>query len=451
MDNTDIEKSLKIIQANIRRKIFTKRKSSASTRSSRSKGYSVSTRSSMSKGSSVSTRSSRSKGSSVSTRSSRSEGSSKSVFLNDIVEDDKKFKNVNKISKFLKSKLIVNKYTLDNRVYFLNYIKNNLREVRDDDCLEKKQFNDRDGYTIRNIINLEKIISKDNFNGEIYKTSVKNSLGVFPIATKVMKTNASNLFEISLMNKITDEIIMKKISKHFLIIYRSCLCKKEGISEKSSLISVNEIANGDLASLLNNPEIISDNELLYNILFQTFISIATFHNLLSNVHNDCHGGNFLWHYNNEKGYYHYIFNGMNIYLKACKYNIMIYDFGLVEKINKNNSMKVIKDYCEIIPTFLNENYDSDENEYSPDDDFKMEMNDIMILLMNILNTIKKNTKTSSRESPTSQGSSKTKIQEDVFNILFENVFMKNKGNILKTEANKSMNIINSLPYYINNT
>ena len=108
MDNTDIEKSLKIIQANIRRKIFTKRKSSASTRSSRSKGYSVSTISS------------RSKGSSVSTRSSRSEGSSKSVFLNDIVEDDKKFKNVNKISNFLKSKLIVNKYTLDNRVYFLS-------------------------------------------------------------------------------------------------------------------------------------------------------------------------------------------------------------------------------------------------------------------------------------------------------------------------------------------
>jgi hypothetical protein len=75
----------------------------------------------------------------------------------------------------------------------------------------------------------------------------------------------------------------------------------------------------------------------------------------------------------------------------------------------------------------------------------------MILLMNILNTIKINTKTSSQESPTSQGSSKTKIQEDVFNILFENVFMKNKGNILKTEVNKSMNIINSLPYYINNT
>ena len=261
-----------------------------------------------------------------------------------------------------------------------------------------------------------------------------------------MKTNASNLFEISLMNKITDDIIMKKLSKHFLIIYRSCLCKKREISEKSSLISVNEIANGDLATLLNNPEIISNNELLYNILFQTFISIATFHNLLSNVHNDCHGGNFLWHYNNEKGYYHYIFNGINIYLKACKYNIMIYDFGLVEKINKNNSMNVIKDYCEIIPTFLNENYDSDEYQYSPDIDFKIEMNNIMILLMNTFKT-KKNSNLDSNESPKY---SKSKIQEDVFNILFENVFIKYGGNILKTEVNKTMKIINNEPYYINN-
>jgi hypothetical protein len=419
----DVEKSLKIIQANIRRKIFTKKKSS------------------------------RSKGS-----SSGSKGSSKSVFLNDMIEDDKNFKTANKISNFLKSKLIVNKYTLDNRVYFLNYIKNNLKHVKDDDCLEKKQFKDSEGYTIRNIINLEKRISKDNFNGEIYKTSVKNSLGVFPIATKVMKTNASNLFEISLMNKITDDIIMKKLSKHFLIIYRSCLCKKREISAKSSLISVNEIANGDLATLLNNPEIISNNELLYNILFQTFISIATFHNLLSNVHNDCHGGNFLWHYNNEKGYYHYIFNGINIYLKACKYNIMIYDFGLVKKINKNNSMNVIKDYCEIIPTFLNENYDS------PDIDFKTEMNNIMILLMNTFKT-KKNSNLDSNESPKSPKSpespkspklpkspesSKSKIQEDVFNILFENVFIKYGGNILKTEVNKTMKIINNEPYYINN-
>ena len=392
----DIEKSLKIIQATIRRRIFSKR-----TRSSKSS----------------------------------STMSSKNVFLRETIDnDDGNFKNANKISKFLKSKLIVDKYSLDNRVHFLNYIINKLKDIKDDDCLEKKQFTNSNGYTIRNIINLEKLISKDNFNGKIYKTSLINTFGVFPIATKVMKTTKDNLFEISLMDKITEEIIQKKLSKHFLIIYKSCICRKSDISEKSSLISVNEIANGDLASLLNNPDIISNNNLLYNILFQTFISIGTFHNLFSLIHNDCHGGNFLWHYNNEKGYYHYIFNEKNIYLKACKYNIMIYDFGLVEKINNDNSLKIIKDYCEIIPTFLNENYDSDENDYSPNMDFSLEMNNILTLLMSKFKTYKED---------------KSNIRIELFNFLIENVFKKNAGNIFKTKLTKSMKIINKTPYYIN--
>jgi hypothetical protein len=392
----DIEKSLKIIQATIRRRIFSKR-----TRSSKSS----------------------------------STMSSKNVFLRETIDnDDGNFKNANKISKFLKSKLIVDKYSLDNRVHFLNYIINKLKDIKDDDCLEKKQFTNSNGYTIRNIINLEKLISKDNFNGKIYKTSLINTFGVFPIATKVMKTTKDNLFEISLMDKITEEIIQKKLSKHFLIIYKSCICRKSDISEKSSLISVNEIANGDLASLLNNPDIISNNNLLYNILFQTFISIGTFHNLFSLIHNDCHGGNFLWHYNNEKGYYHYIFNEKSIYLKACKYNIMIYDFGLVEKINNDNSLKIIKDYCEIIPTFLNENYDSDENDYSPNMDFSLEMNNILTLLMSKFKTYKED---------------KSNIRVELLNFLIENVFKKNAGNIFKTKLTKSMKIINKTPYYIN--
>jgi hypothetical protein len=402
----DIEKSLKIIQATIRRRIFSKRTKSSKSSSKRTKSS-----------------------------KSSSTMSSKNVFLRETIDnDDGNFKNANKISKFLKSKLIVDKYSLDNRVQFLNYIINKLKDIKEDDCLEKKQFTNSNGYTIRNIINLEKLISKDNFNGKIYKTSLINTFGVFPIATKVMKTTKDNLFEISLMDKITEEIIQKKLSKHFLIIYKSCICRKSDISEKSSLISVNEIANGDLASLLNNPDIISNNNLLYNILFQTFISIGTFHNLFSLIHNDCHGGNFLWHYNNEKGYYHYIFNEQSIYLKACKYNIMIYDFGLVEKINNDNSLKIIKDYCEIIPTFLNENYDSDENDYSPNMDFSLEMNNILTLLMSKFKTYKED---------------KSNIRIELFNFLIENVFKKNAGNIFKTKLTKSMKIINKTPYYIN--
>lgn len=139
----EIDKSLKIIQANIRRKI-SRRKSSSSKKSS------------------------------------------KSVFIEDYIKNSTT-ENANKISKFLKSKLIVDKYTLDNRVSYFNYIRKKLDKINDDDCLYKKTYSHGEGYTIRDILNLEKKISSNNFGGEIYRTSVKNAVGVFPIASKIMK------------------------------------------------------------------------------------------------------------------------------------------------------------------------------------------------------------------------------------------------------------------------
>jgi hypothetical protein len=366
----DTDKSLKIIQANIRRKI-SRRKSSSSKKSS-----------------------------------------SKSVFVEDYIKSSSatandKSMNANKISKFLKSKLIVDKYTLDNRVAFFNYIRKKLNKVKDDDCLDKKTYSHGEGYTIRDILNIEKKISSNNFGGEVYRTSVMNAIGVFPIASKIMKKTDDNLYEVKLMNDITNNVITKKISKHFLIMYKSCLCEKDDYSNSRKLVSVNEIANGDLNMLIDNKDVIFNKELLYNILFQTFISISTFHNLIAHIHDDCHGGNFLWHYNNEKGYYHYIFNGKNLYLKACKYNIMIYDYGFSKKIKKNNVKKIMDDYLLIIPAFLNEDYENDKS-LSPDSNVKNELNEIRGTLMKVYKTMGAE---GSRSSP-------KKIQKDIFsNIL----------------------------------
>jgi hypothetical protein len=403
----EIDKSLKIIQANIRRKIL-RRKSSSSKKSS-----------------------------------------SKSIFIEDYIKSstNNTATNVNKISKFLKSKLIVDKYTLDNRVAFFNYIRKKLSKIKDDDCLDKKEFSHGIGYTVKDILNLEKIISSNNFGGEVYITSVKNALGVFPIATKVMKKTEDNLYEVKLMNDITNDIIIKKKSKHFLIIYKSCLCKKEEYSNSKKLISVNEIANGNLNTLINNKDVLLNKELLYNILFQTLISIATFHNLLSHTHNDCHGGNFLWHYNNEKGYYHYIFNGKNLYLKACKYNIMIYDYGVSKKIKKNNIKKIISDYFEVIPTFFNEDFDND-TELSPDSNVKSELNEIIETFNNIYKTMDNE---GSRSSP-------KKIQKDIFTIIINEVFKKYEFNDMfitdfdsgdSHKSKRPQDVINKKPYYIN--
>ena len=182
----ELDKSLKIIQANIRRKI-SRRKSSSSK---------------------------------------------KSVFIEEYIasEPNDRTLTATKISKFLKSKLIVDKYTLDNRVAYFNYIRKKLDKIKDDDCIDKKEYSHGEGYTIRNILNIEKKISANNFGGEVYRTSVKNAVGVFPIATKIMKKSDDNLYEVKLMSDITKDIITKKLSKHFLIMYKSCLCEKKEYS-----------------------------------------------------------------------------------------------------------------------------------------------------------------------------------------------------------------------------
>ncbi len=377
----EVDKHLKIIQANIRRRILP-------TKSSSSK-----------------------------------KSSSKSVFLEDYIKSSFNFKTIkaSKISIFLKSKLIVDKYTLDNRVAFYNYIIKKLNKIKHNDCLEK-QSSENNIYNVRDILTLEKIISSNNFGGEVYKTSVKNALGTFPIATKVMKETSENLYEVKLMNDITNNVIIKKKSKHFLIIYKYCICDKEQYSNSKKLISVNEIANGNLNTLINNKDILSNKALLYNLLFQTLISISTFHNLLSHIHYDCHGGNFLWHYNSEKGYYHYIFNGNNLYLKACKYNIMIYDFGMSKKIKKNNIKYLVSDYAGIISAFLNEDFENIDQIY-PDSNIKKDLYEIIEIFNNIYKTM---------DAEDSKSSPK-KIQKEIFNIIINEIFKK-------YELNKHNNI-----------
>jgi predicted unusual protein kinase regulating ubiquinone biosynthesis (AarF/ABC1/UbiB family) len=129
-------------------------------------------------------------------------------------------------------------------------------------------------------------------------------------------------------------------------------------------VSINELADGDLKSLIHNRDFVRDTELTFNILIQTFISIATFQNVLGHIHRDPHYGNFLFQNNNDKGYYHYIFNGVSYYLKACKYNIIIYDYGLASPITEykktalpgliNSQCRMISyDYTNIIHSFFN--------------------------------------------------------------------------------------------------
>jgi hypothetical protein len=308
---------------------------------------------------------------------------SKKFFIEDVIKEESitpefieltrnssslKKSKANVIINFLKDKLINNKYTLDNRMKFAKYLKNCLKNIKSTDCLEYKKFGNNAGFTINNIVNLVKKIGTESVYGAIYLSSIKDCIGGFSIVSKVMAASSGNLKEVSLMNKITEDLLIPKKTKHFAAVYKHAVCKNNKIISlngdtmamptKLKLVSINELAHGDLKTLVSDRDIVSNDELLYNIMFQVFISIGTFHNTVKYIHQDAHYGNFLYQKNNETGYYHYVFDKKDYYLKACGYNIMIYDFGLSYDISKNPpnkfELRAFHDYSRIVHAFISE-------------------------------------------------------------------------------------------------
>jgi|UniRef100_A0A6C0LZM5 hypothetical protein len=362
------------------------------------------------------------------------------VFSKDIYKDIKVKKNQG----FLRDKLGVNKYILINRINRYNLLKQQLSLLKNTDCLEEKTFNGVKGYTIRNIINLEKKIGTKSKYGTIYLTSLPNFIDKFPIATKIMKYDNDNINEVNIMTMITNHILLKQISRHFLMIYGSCACSKK-IAEKLKLISINELADGDLKMLFNVRDVLANVELFFNILFQTYISIATFHNVVGYVHKDAHYGNFLYQLNNEIGYYHYICDGKDYYLKSCKFNIIIFDYGFSRRINANmknidivkkESKNVFEDYSRIINAFMNKKTGWGKYRDLPDD----RINNIILEINTILN----NNIYSELSSNTNNNIPYSfRIIKDIINDIFLkytpiNMFI----------TNRPSNVINEIPYRI---
>jgi hypothetical protein len=251
-------------------------------------------------------------------------------------------------------------HTLINRIKNYNGIRSQLTQLKEEECLEKKTFaNGTTGYTIRNIINLEKRMGSKSRNSSIYLTSISGVPKTSPIVAKVMLYNTNNILETDLMTMITNSLILKSVSRHFLMTYGDCVCTKR-IAKKLRFISVNELADGDLKTLIEKREVVEDTELMFNMLLQIFISIATYHNLVGYLHRDTHYGNFLYQTNSEKGYYHYTFQGKDYYMKSCKYNMMIYDYGFSKKIDSPEDAEgvikkkegVFNDYMKIIHAFI---------------------------------------------------------------------------------------------------
>jgi hypothetical protein len=347
---------------------------------------------------------------------------------------------VSKIQQLIKNKFISSKNTLKNRINIYKLLTKRLSLLQDGDCLEEKKFNGKDGYTIRNIINLEKQIGSESKNGKIYLTNIPdltraypNLISVYPIATKIMAYNNPNIREVGIMKSITKKIISDKFSRHFLMIYSSSNCSQElpVLTPKLRYISINELADGDLKMLFSMRDILEDDELIMNILFQTYISIATFQNTIGYVHNDTHNGNFLYHYNNEKGYYHYVFNGKDYYLKSTKYNIIIFDFGAVKYIwDQNDIINIHYDYKRILYAFMKKGKGWGIYNDLPKDKTTNIINEISSVMNNLY-----------------KKQYKSPLEQNLFSDIIENIFLKYtpKGMFI---TERPLKVLNDVPFVI---
>jgi predicted unusual protein kinase regulating ubiquinone biosynthesis (AarF/ABC1/UbiB family) len=197
--------------------------------------------------------------------------------------------------------------------------------------------------------------------------------------------------------------------------------------------------------LVNIRDIVANYELLFNIFFQTFISIASFHNLTGFVHKDAHYGNFLYQINNERGYYHYICNGKDYYLKSCKYNIIIYDYGFSKKINENmnnnlivkrESRYVFEDYSRILHAFMNKKTGWGKYDNLPND----RINDIIMNINNILNN-------NIYLELTSNVTNNIPYSKRIINDIIKDVFLKYTPRDMFITI-RPQNVLNEIPFSI---
>jgi len=259
----------------------------------------------------------------------------------------------NSSSIFIGSPISQNQYSLKNRLKLYNKAKLYLDKINNNECIKNVKINEEKFMTLSNILFLDKRIGTKSENGAIYLSSINNVKDLL-LVSKVNNRIKDNLKEITIMNNLTNNLIKTEKTKHFPLIYSSHICNIKNMYNNKSLVSVNELCNGDLKMLLDDKSNYPiDENLLYNIIFQIFISIATYQEFSSNIHNDCHYGNILYQTNTEKGYYKYKFNNKEFYLQSCPYNMMLYDFGFTRKYKLGSSV-FFQDFYRILYAFIPE-------------------------------------------------------------------------------------------------
>ena len=363
------------------------------------------------------------------------------------------FKNAVMIQRFLKRKLILTKNNIDTRVQRYQLIKKRLDSIQGTECLTKKMFGQNKGYTLNGIVNLEKKMGSDSQYASIYLSSIPNLLGSFPIASKLMKITPNHECETQLNEWITQNLLIPKQSKHFVMMYKNTKCSLAGgtankLVPAERLVNYNELCDGDLRSLMTT-DVMNDEMEMINMAFQSLIAIATYQKRIGLCHRDCHNGNFLYQIDNEVykakrsggssgnlGYYHYVYNGFHFYLKRCSFNICIFDFGLSVPMNTAFDESICTDYLRILNAFI-----SREDYGWIDRTMDMDLSDDMNLLKSKVKEITKEFLSDDVEY--------AEDRIDIFQEIIERVFkvFRTDTGIFRTK--KPAKVLNKIPFVIN--
>ncbi len=229
-----------------------------------------------------------------------------------------------------------NKYNLDRRIKLYNKAKIYLDKISEKECITRVKSGSKDLMTLSNMLFMDKRIGTESASGAIFLSSVKN-VPDLSVVSKITKKTTDNLTELIIMEKLTEKLVKTKKTKHFPLLYTTHICPDP--KEKLSVVSVNELCNGDLKMLVNDPSYNDMKpEVIVNIIYQILISLTTFHNF-GYLHDDTHWGNFLYQNNTEEGYYEYEYKGQSFWIPSCPYNIMLYDFGVSKKIKNPTKNK----------------------------------------------------------------------------------------------------------------
>ena len=251
----------------------------------------------------------------------------------------------------------------------------------------------------------------------------------YPINIAVLNNDENTVRNYLIQIMITDKLIITKKSKHFAIQYnthRGLLNIRDQINEPIKIYT--EKCDNNLDDLLSRKDVQKDDALIINLLYQTFICIATYHNMVGHFYTSIKLDTFLAQTNDYNGYYIYMYESTTFYIKSCEYNIIINNIKTSKLITTQNlkGNSLYKNYIDIVDLFI----------------AKLEVTNSRIKASNITKRLT-NIKNFINEDPNNIFDFKTIIIDKVFMKYLNtfDIFMQdNKGN-LKILNSKSSFII----------